>query len=116
MSIIKVKVGGIEREIRAEIGLALKIERRTNQGLIALGQRFSSATASLSEAIAVIALALDHSGVAGVTEDSVAEYAARDGIVATVLTAGRIVDAFFVVEKAKPGRKGGEAPLATSGQ
>jgi hypothetical protein len=112
---IAITVGGIEREVVCEIGLGLEIERKTGLGLITLAQRFERAEATLGQSMAVIEVALRGAGVAATADDMV-RYAEADGLVDTVVTAGRIMNGFFAHEakRAANGKAKKTAPLVAT--
>lgn len=111
---VKVTFGGVPRELRIPIGVAVAIEEKTGLGTIALARDLYEQRGKFSHAVAVIAAALEENGI-NLTQAELMEAAGRDGLVETNTTACRVMNALFAKpESAEGNGRKGKTPATTS--
>lgn len=92
--VVSIVVGGVKRSARVELRSAVDIEAETGVGTFRLVQDFARGDGKLSHALVIVRVALAANGMP-YTDDDMLDHAARDGIVATMANATRVLKALF---------------------
>ena len=110
---VKFVFGGVDYDATVTIGHAVAIEAALGKGVVSLIDPLAKFEAPIASALAIIRIALEKEGVR-VTDASMFDKCAVEGIIQTQVTALRIVNALFVSADSpkKKGKSG--APLATN--
>lgn len=113
--IAEITVGGVKHRLRCELSLACDIEDATGVGVIALAGDFYNSRGQFRHAVEIINAALSVNGVRFERPALMAELA-RDGLMASNLSAARILAALMdKPESAASGKKSnGAASTSTA--
>lgn len=108
--------GGQARTVTATIGLAVKIEDAIGRGVISLSGPLQALEARINDAVTVIRVAMANDGVV-YTQEKCLQLCEVEGIVATQLTALRIINGLFAPAAGADAKKakktnGATRPLA----
>ena len=107
---VGITFGGAGYEVTPTIGLAVAIENATGKPVLTLGVACEEQRALINDAVAVIRVALNGSGVP-FTQEKCLDKCMVEGIVATQRTAALIIAALFVRDDAPAKAKGKNRPL-----
>lgn len=115
--VITFRLGGAERTVKVSLGLVPEIEKVTGTGIIQLAYDAKAFRLKLSDAVAIIGVAMKASGAAR-TPEQLYDMVQVEGVVEHMTTALIILNKFFEVPEgvavAAPGNRKGKKPAAVA--
>jgi hypothetical protein len=106
-------LGGIARECKVHLALAIEIEEATDKALLVLANEVFHYRAKLAHVAEILRVALQANRLS-YTSAQVLDLIAAEGVVAANDAASRILDALFEKREAVPAGKRGRAKAATA--
>lgn len=101
---LKMTIGGVSRTLKPIIATAMEIEDATGVGIVDMARQLASGQCRLVHVAAVLRCGLA-SGGAVFSHDDVIAMVERDGVMASMLSASKIVACFFKTPKADAPKK-----------
>ena len=106
---LKVTIGGVSRSMRVEIAVAPEIEEATGRGVVALTRDILTQSARFVDVVEIIRVVLKRNGITYTSAEMLAAVE-KEGILASMHTAGRILNELFRTPEGTA--RSGKAPAA----